>query len=143
MKMTADTFEAFFENAGQHKEVLLQLDQMILRLAPDIDRKLYNSPTLCGIGYAAMPYKGNKTFGGIWPIIGLAPQKHTANLYVMAPSDSGPSLVETYAGKLGKVSQGKSCIRIKKMEDVNTSALEELLAEALRWFRSKQPSVPS
>lgn len=138
MKIDAQTFEEFFAGSGKFKDIMVALDSLILQTVPGIDRKLYNSPSMCFIGYAAMDYNVNKTFGGKWPMISIAPQKNTANLYVMAAPVQGKYLAELYVGKLGKVSIGKSCIRIKKWEDVNMVGLENLLKEAMRWYHAEK-----
>lgn len=137
MRINATTFEEFFDNAGIHKDTLMRLDQMIMDIAPDIDRGLYDMGTMCGIGYAMLPYKTNMTLGGKWPVIGIAPQKTTANLYIMAVAADGQYLVEKYKDRLGKVSTGKSCVRIRKLDNVNLMELENLIREALAWHATK------
>ena len=122
MKIDALSIDEFFEASKEHKETLIALDKLIREMAPNLDRKLYNSDTICSIGYAEIPYSTVREPNGRYPMLAIAPQKHTANLYVMAVMD-GMSLVERYKGKLGKVSTGKSCIRIKKMKDLDVEAL--------------------
>jgi hypothetical protein len=134
MKIEATTIEEFFEQSGKHREVLTVLDNLMMELAPKIDRKLYVTDTLCMIGYGAVPYQPNDSFGGVWPMISIAPQKHTANLYIMGPPVDGKYLSEHYEGKLGNVTMGKSCIRIKKIEDVNLGELENLLKQGIALY---------
>jgi hypothetical protein len=42
----------------------------------------------------------------------------------------GRYVAEMFKDKLGKVSVGKSCIRFKKLEDLNMGVLTELLSES-------------
>jgi len=41
-------------------------------------------------------------------------------------------LAEKYKGKLGKVDAGKSCIRFKKLQDVNLKELEKPIKKATK-----------
>ena len=41
---------------------------------------------------------------------------------------------EYYRDKLGSVSAGKSCIRIKKLDKLNIDEFRNLLRDAKRWF---------
>ncbi len=50
--------------------------------------------------------------------------------------DGKEYVAEKYEKKLGKVSVGKSCIRFKKIEDVNLNTLEKVLQIA-----NKAPGV--
>jgi hypothetical protein len=61
--------------------------------------------------------------------VALASQKNYMSLYVCAVED-GEYLAEKYGNKLGKVSVGKSCIRFKKLEDLNLPALNKVLQKA-------------
>lgn len=55
----------------------------------------------------------------------FARQKHNLALYVC-----DVALVEGFKKKLGKVSCGKSCIRFKKVEDLDLNVVEEMLQAA-------------
>jgi hypothetical protein len=58
-------------------------------------------------------------------------QKNYVSLYVCAVID-GRYVAEAHKKELGKVSVGKSCIRFKKVEDVNLPALKKVIALAAR-----------
>lgn len=62
-------------------------------------------------------------------MIGLAAQKNHLSLYVCAGKE-GKYLPEIYGSRLGKVSCGKSCIRFKRLEDLDLGAVEEICREA-------------
>lgn len=66
-----------------------------------------------------------------WPIVALASQKNYVSLYVCAIED-GEYLAEKYKSKLGTVSVGKSCIRFKKLEDLNLPELEQVIKLAAK-----------
>lgn len=127
MKVKAKTIEAFFENSTTHSESLRHLDRFIQTHLPELDRKLYTSDTTCVLGYGEIPYT-TASYTDKIPILSIAPQKNNMSIYVMAWKD-GQNLVEIYAGQLGKVSCGKSCIRFKKFSDLNLEELQKLLID--------------
>lgn len=89
------------------------------------------------LGYGSFPYKNYKKELVQWPVIALANQKQHISLYVCAIMD-GKYVAETHKNDLGKVSVGKSCIRIKKIEDVNLGELAKVLKTA-----EKHPGLSS
>lgn len=78
------------------------------------------------LGYGAFPYKNYKNEQIEWPVIALANQKNYISLYVCAV-DNGKYIAEKNKKELGKVSVGKSCIRFKKVSDINLDALKKVL----------------
>lgn len=78
------------------------------------------------LGYGSFPYINNKKQVLQWPVISLANQKQYISLYVCAVVD-GKYLAESHKKELGKVSVGKSCIRFKKIEDLDLHALKKVL----------------
>lgn len=66
-----------------------------------------------------------------WPTIALANQKNYVSLYVCS-IDRGQYVAEKFKNELGKVSAGKSCIRFKKIEDLNMPALKKVLLVAAK-----------
>src|SRR3989344_5388173 len=84
----------------------------------------YNMP-----GYGLFKYKNYKKEVIDWPVIALASQKNYISLYVCAV-DKGEYIAEKHKDNLGKVGVGKSCIRFKKIEDLNLKTLEKVLKMA-------------
>jgi hypothetical protein len=83
------------------------------------------------LGYGSFKYRNYQKKIIDWPIVGLASQKNYISIYICALSD-GKYLAEQYRQKLGKVSVGKSCIRFRKIEDINLSVLKEVIRKAAR-----------
>ncbi len=48
------------------------------------------------------------------------------------PVVAGQYVADRYADRLGSVSCGKSCIRFKRLEDLNSATLREILRESER-----------
>lgn len=83
------------------------------------------------LGYGSFPYRNYKNELIQWPVVALASQKNYISLYVCAV-DKGEYLAEKYKDTLGTVSVGKSCIRFKKVEDVDLPNLKKVLQKAAK-----------
>ena len=111
----------------ERKKAILVLHNFIRKVSPKLKSHFaYNM-----LGYGSFPYKNYKKEVIDWPIIALASQKNYMSVYVCA-LENGEYLAEKYKDKLGKVSVGKSCIRFKKLEDLNLSELKLVLQKAIK-----------
>ena len=63
-----------------------------------------------------------------WPAVAFSPRKQNMTLYVSTGTDKQKKLLE----KLGKHSTSVSCLYIKRLSDVDTKVLEEIIADAYR-----------
>lgn len=81
------------------------------------------------IGYGKFHYKYPSGREGDWAIVGLASQKNHLSLYLCCADQKG-YLAEQNKARLGKVSVGRSCIRFKKLEDLNLPVAMELVKKA-------------
>lgn len=132
MKISAESIEELFAKSGELEPLFRDIDKIITDTVPELGRQLFISPSITMIAYGIMPYKTTKT-DGEWPVISLAPQKGSVNLYIMGLTCGSP-IAEVYKEKLGKVSAGKSCIRIKKLEGINLDEMKNMLMDAKQWF---------
>lgn len=104
------------------REVITFLDSFIKHAAPILKPHFaYNM-----LGYGNFKYKNSQKDVLDWPIISLANQKNYISLYICAVDKNG-YLAEQYKDKLGKVSVGKSCIRLKRITDLNLDVLERVI----------------
>jgi hypothetical protein len=83
------------------------------------------------IGYGKYRYKSASGREGDWFLVGLCAGKSHYSLHICA-SDKGGYLVEQHAAKLGKVKTGRSCINIRKLEDLNLGAAMALVKLAVK-----------
>lgn len=110
----------------ERKEAIIYLHKFIQGLSPDLKSFFaYNM-----LGYGSFLYKNYKKEVVKWPLIALANQKNYMSLYVCALEEK-EYLAEKYKDKLGKVNVGKSCIRFKKLEDLNLEELTKVIKKAL------------
>ena len=107
------------------KEMVTFFDSFIQKSVPSLKPYFANNM----LGYGSFKYKNYKKEVIDWPTIGLASQKNYISLYICA-TKHGRYIAEIYKDKLGKVTVGKSCIRIKRIEDVILDVLKEVLKEA-------------
>lgn len=104
------------------REPMEFLHTFIQKAAPSLKPTFsYNMP-----GYGSFKYKNYKKEILDWPTVALASQKNYISIYVCA-LDKGEYIAEKYKKDLGKVSVGRSCIRFKKLEDVNLKTLEKVI----------------
>jgi uncharacterized protein YdhG (YjbR/CyaY superfamily) len=107
---------------AERKELIDFLHEFIQKSAPSLKTFFaYNM-----IGYGKFPYLNYKKELIDWPVISLANQKNYVSIYVCSVVD-GEYVAEKHKDELGKVSVGKSCIRFKKLEDVNLDALKKVI----------------
>lgn len=118
------------------KTEIEQLHKLIRKTAPSLE------PTMAFgmIGYGQFHYKYKSGREGEWMLVGLASQKNYISLYVTCTKE-GQYLAESYKPTLPKANIGKSCIRFKKLADVDTKVLEKLLKEAEKIGFPKEYSV--
>ena len=80
------------------------------------------------IGFGNYHYKYESGREGDWFITGFSPRKQNLTFYVMGGFKGQPELMN----KLGKHSTGKGCLYIKKLADVDTKVLKELVTKSVK-----------
>lgn len=131
----AKTIDEYFAMLNdERREVLEQLDRFIKSTVPA--QKPWFTYNM--LGYGKFRYTNYKKEELDWPVIALASQKNYISIYVCAvhPEHKDKYIAEVYEKDLGKVSVGKSCIRFKKLDDLNLDVLKEVLLQA-----EKQPGL--
>lgn len=87
------------------------------------------------VGYGSYHYKYKSGREGEWPLTGFSPRAQSLTLYIMDGFKSYDALMK----KLGKHKTGKSCLYIKKLEDIDLDVLRELITRSVR-HKSKASS---
>lgn len=82
------------------------------------------------IGYGQYHYKYASGREGDWPIIALASQKNYISVYVCA-CNNDQYVAEKYKSQLPKANIGKSCIRFKKIENIDLNVLKNIILEGI------------
>jgi len=122
-KSSATTIDEYIAAVPEERRDLIKfLHAFIQRAAP----KLRPHFAANMLGYGSFKYLDSKKVPRDWPVVALANQKNYISIYVCALED-GQYAAEKHAPRLGKVSVGRSCIRFKKLEDVNLDELQKVL----------------
>lgn len=79
------------------------------------------------IGFGSYHYKYASGREGDWFVAGFSPRKQNLTLYIMSGFDDYDELL----GKLGKHSTGKSCLYIKRLNDIDMEVLRELVSKSV------------
>jgi hypothetical protein len=109
------------ENEGKRQDSFKILDMM-----KDVTGE---EPKMWGdsiIGFGSYHYTYASGRQGDWFLVGFSPRKQNLTLYIMSGFEEYDDLLE----KLGKYSTGKSCLYIKKTEDVDFGVLRELVEKS-------------
>lgn len=88
-------------------------------------------PSIVGFGHYHYKYATGRE--GDWFLCGFSPRKQNLALYIM----SGFGRHEELLKKLGKYTTSVSCLYIKKLEDVNTRVLGDLIRASVAQLRSR------
>jgi hypothetical protein len=84
------------------------------------------------VGFGMYHYKSERSAQeGDWPLVGFSPRKQNLTLYIMHGNEKSQALLK----KLGKHKAGGGCLYIKKLADVDPTALEALIAKSLRYMK--------
>lgn len=87
------------------------------------------------IGFGSYHYRYESGHEGDACRLGFSPRKAELVLYVL----TGSPEQEAPLARLGKHRTGKSCLYIKKLADVDMTALEEIVRGALAWMDARYP----
>lgn len=83
-------------------------------------------PTMWGdsiVGFGSYHYTYASGREGDWMLCGLSPRKQSLTLYIMTGFDHYDELMQS----LGNFKTGKSCLYIKKLEDIHMPTLRKLI----------------
>lgn len=85
------------------------------------------------VGFGSYHYVYDSGREGDWPLTGFAARKTALTLYIMSGFDGEPELME----RLGKYKTGKSCLYVKRLDDVDREVLRELVARSVQRKRDE------
>ena len=87
------------------------------------------------VGYGKYHYKYESGREGDFFLTGFSPRKQALSIYIISGFSISPKLME----KLGKYKTGKSCLYVKKLDDIDRSMLAQLVKESVAYMRGKYP----
>lgn len=85
------------------------------------------------VGYGKYHYKYESGREGDFFLTGFSPRKQALSIYIVSGFSIHPELME----KLGKYKTGKSCLYVKKLDDIDRLVLAQLIEESVAYMRKK------
>lgn len=109
------------------KSDIAALDTLIRKLAPKM------TPFMCNgmLAYGPYHYKTASGCEGEWFRIGLASNKNYISLYLCA-SDATGYVAERFKEALPKANIGRSCVRFKRLADLDSKTLQRMIRETAK-----------
>ena len=104
-----------------------ELDSLIKNTVPEL-KPFFMSGMLA---YGPYHYRYESGREGDWATVALASQKNYISLYVCAIKN-GKYIAEGFHTQLPKANIGKSCVRFKRLTDVNIDVIKEMLRLAAK-----------
>jgi hypothetical protein len=84
------------------------------------------------VGFGKQHYKYESGREGDWFTAGFSPRKDSLTLYLTGGFRKHGDLLD----RLGKYKTGKSCLYIKRLDDVDQTVLKELIARSVKSAKS-------
>ena len=130
---TDSSVDEFLDSAGEERR------QDCDRLVEMMSRATGAPPVMWGhgiVGFGAYRYRYESGREGDWFLTGFSPRKKDLTLYIMAGFDRYDALMS----RLGKYRTGKSCLYIKRLADIDTTVLDELVTSSVAHMKRAHAS---
>jgi len=128
-KVSVKDFLKSVTDAQKKKDSLVLIDMM--------SKITKEKPKMWGpsiIGFGSYHYKYESGHEGDMCITGFSPRKAAISIYILMGFNKSPELLE----KLGKFKTGKSCLYVKKLEDIDVKVLENLIKDSVKYIKNKK-----
>jgi hypothetical protein len=89
------------------------------------------------IGFGSYHYKYDSGHEGDACLIGFSPRKAALSIYLVPGFAKNEDLLE----RLGKHKTAVACLYIKKLDDIDTNVLEELVVRSVEYTRENYPTT--
>jgi hypothetical protein len=134
---TAVGFEEFLASVDseRRREEARVIDAMMRRVTGE-------TPVMWGpsiVGYGSYHYRYDSGREGDFARDGFSPRKAKLVLYLVVDWGDRKAEADALFARLGKYSQGVSCLYINKLEDVDTGVLEQLVALSHAVMNARYP----
>jgi hypothetical protein len=128
-RKTAASVEKFLgavkdEQTRKDCQAIVKLMQRATKARP----KMWG-PSIVGFGDYHYKYASGRE--NDWFLTGFSPRKGNLTLYIMSGFHRYPELMK----KLGKCKAGGSCLYVKRLADVDTKVLNELIIKSVRHLK--------
>ena len=109
------------------------------RICRMMERITRRKPQMWGtsiVGFGAYLYSYASGRIGEWPLTGFSPRKQALTLYIMSGFDEYDELLD----RLGKYRTGKSCLYLKRLDQVDEKVLASLIRRSVAHLRKTWPT---
>jgi hypothetical protein len=131
-KKTTDSVEKFLNKVAEEqrrKDCFRVLE--IMKTATKTEPAMWGT-NIVGVGSHKYKYESGRE--GEWFLTGFSPRKDSLTLYLMSGLQRHSDLLKT----LGKHKTGKGCLYIKKLDDVDLTALRRLIKQSVADLAAKK-----
>lgn len=128
-EQNVEEFIESFANTEQKKKDSFELIKLMKEVT-GFEPKMWG-PTIIGFGSYHYTYASGHE--GDAPLVGFSPRKAEISLYVFTGAEEYEHLLEN----LGKFRKGKSCIYIKKLENIDQEELKKVMRETIQFVKEK------
>lgn len=127
-QLKASTPEEYISQLAEPRRTqVAALDRLIREAVPSLAPFIHQGM----LAYGPFHYRYASGREGDWYRVGVASNKQYISLYACAADQRG-YVAERYKTRLPKANIGKSCVRFKRLDDLDPQALTELLRETER-----------
>jgi hypothetical protein len=124
-QLKASTPEEYIAQLDEPRRAeIVALDALIRKTVPKLQPFVLKGM----LAYGPWHYKSKSGCEGDWFRIGVASNKQAISLYVCVV-DEGGYIAERYKAALPKANVGRSCVRFKRLGDLDQGVLKKLLRE--------------
>ena len=123
-------FISSIKDETKRKDSLMMID--LIKKQSGHEPKMWG-PSI--IGFGKYHYKYDSGREGDGPLIGFSPRASALTLYLSGQFENRDELL----GKLGKHKTDKGCIYIKKLSDISTTILEEMITNHIKHINEIYP----
>jgi hypothetical protein len=116
------------ENDGKRKEAITIMN--LMKKVTGENPKMWGDSI---VGFGSYHYKYKSGREGDWFLTGFSPRKQNFSIYIMAGFSNYENLME----KLGTYKTGKSCLYVKRLNDIDLNVLTELIRESVKYMNEK------
>ncbi len=111
--------------------------QTVLAMMAKITRRPAKMWGTSIVGFGSYHYRYASGREGDMMITGFSPRKNALTLYIMPGFSRHAGLME----KLGKYKTGKSCLYVKRLEDIDQKVLAQLIRASVAHMRRTYPTT--
>ncbi len=116
---------------GDAKKEMKKFHSIVRKTAPKMRPFVMQSGQSTFLAYGKYEYKTKSGCGGDWFMLGATPRAHGISIYAGAIY-TDKKLHEKYTKLIPKGNFGKSCIRLKRLSDIEDKVLTSLIKDSAK-----------